>query len=69
VTPDTARLIRMCLSSLIAGAMGVGSTLLASMQGDGHIPPGALLIALITGGLLCGKDLQSYLSQAPGQGH
>ena len=65
MTPDTARLVRMCLSSLVAGAMGVGSNLLSAMAGTGEVPKGAITIAVITGGLLAAKDLQSYLATPP----
>ena len=71
MSPDTARLVRMALSSLVAGAMGVGSNLLSAMNASGDIPKGALTISLITGGLLMCKDVNAYLAQPPTtpQGH
>ena len=65
MTPATARLIRMLISSLVAGLMGVGSNVLTAMTSTGEVPKGALTIAIITGGMLMLKDLQAYLSQPP----
>lgn len=65
LTPDTARLIRLSVSSLIAGAIGVGSNLMSALNASGEIPRGALVIAILTGAMLCLKDIQSYLALPP----
>ena len=64
-TPGTARVVRMIISALVAGGLGVGSNLLTAMTSNGTIPKSALIVALITGGMLCLKDVQAYLSQPP----
>ena len=63
--PETARLIRLCLSSLITGAIGIGSNILSAINASGDIPRGALIIAIISGSILALKDVSSYLSTAP----
>lgn len=63
LSPDGARLIRMIISALVAGGLGIGSNLLTAVTSSGTIPKGALTVALITGGMLMLKDIQAYLSQ------
>ena len=65
--PDTARLLRLILSSLVAAAMGIGSNLLSTLNASPSLdlPPRAILIAVITGLLLFCKDIQSYLATPP----
>jgi hypothetical protein len=65
LAPDTARLIRLCVSSLIAGAIGIGSNIMSAINASGEVPRGALVIAIITGVMLSLKDIQAYLSTAP----
>ena len=65
LNPDTARLIRLCVSSMIAGAIGIGSNILSSINASGEVPRGALIIAVISGSILALKDVGSYLALPP----
>ncbi len=62
---DTARLVRLCVSSLITGAIGVGSNIMSSINAGGEVPRGALVIAIISGSILALKDIGSYLATPP----
>ena len=65
---ETRLLIRMILSAFIAGVIGVGTNLLSAINASGELPKGALLIALLSGGVLVAKDIQAILSQPPRMG-
>lgn len=65
LNPDTARLIRLCVSSLITGAIGIGSNILSAINASGDVPRGALIIAIISGSILALKDIGSYLAAPP----
>lgn len=67
LSPGAARTIRMLISAIIAGVMGVGSNILTAINSSGQLQQGALTVAIITGLLLTLKDIQAYLSQPPGQ--
>jgi len=67
LTPGAARAIRMALSSVVAGAIGIGSNLLTALQAQGTITRATLLVAVLTGTLMVLKDLGAYLAVPPGQ--
>ena len=64
-TPASARMIRMVISALVAGGLGVGSNILTAMSNGGTVSKEALTVAIITGVMLTLKDVQAYLSQSP----
>lgn len=65
MNPNTARILRMFLSSLVAGIMGAGGILLSSMTETGATKPGTWLIAGVSFAMFVAKDIQSSLSTAP----
>ena len=65
LTPAGARMIRMVISALVAGGLGVGSNILTAMSNGGTVSKEALTVAIITGLMLTLKDVQAYLSQSP----
>lgn len=65
MSPSTARICRMLISSLVAGMIGVGSNLLTAINAQGDISRGALTVAIVTGVILSLKDVQAYLAQPP----
>ena len=64
---ETARLVRMVISSVVAGMIGIGSNLLTALNANtqGEISKGTITVAVVTGAILMLKDIQAYLSQPP----
>jgi len=65
MTPATARWIRLGISSLIAGLVAMGGALLTAGGKGGAITKQSVLLAFITGVVVAGNDVKSYLSTPP----
>lgn len=65
MTPETARMVRMLISAFVSGVIGMLGILVQAVTDTGSFKPASLTIAILTGITLMGKDIQSYLAQAP----
>lgn len=62
---QTRRVLRLLVSSFVAGVIAAGGVILGSVSAEGQVKPGTWLIAGVMGITALCKDLQSSLSEPP----